>query len=83
MLGNLSPDYCPDIQGVLATCTECGCSFVIPMTREQHRRLLENDGNIQDIIPEVSADLRELLIGGTCGECFDKLFSEDDERNNE
>lgn len=82
MLQNLSSRYWDELQGVSATCIECNKSFTVPMTREQHRRLLENEGNIQDILPEVSEDLRELLISGQCGECFDRLFSED-ERNNE
>jgi hypothetical protein len=29
---------------------------------------------IQDVMPELSADERELLISGTCGECWDKMF---------
>lgn len=31
---------------------------------------------IQDAMPEVSADDRELLISGTCGKCFDEMFPE-------
>jgi len=36
---------------------------------------------IQDALPELSADDRELLISGTCGTCWDKMFNfeEDDE----
>ena len=29
---------------------------------------------IQDAMPYLSADERELLISGTCGTCFDKMF---------
>jgi len=29
---------------------------------------------IQDAMPYLSADERELLISGTCGPCFDKMF---------
>ena len=31
---------------------------------------------IQNAMPYLSADQRELLISRTCGECFDKLFEE-------
>tara|TARA_Y100000361_G_C11022820_1_gene270533 strand:- start:128 stop:340 length:213 start_codon:yes stop_codon:yes gene_type:complete len=34
---------------------------------------------IQDALPELSCDERELLISGTCGACFDKLFPSEDE----
>ena len=29
---------------------------------------------IQDAMPYLSVDERELLISGTCGTCFDKMF---------
>ena len=35
--------------------------------------------SIQDALPELSADDRELLISGTCGTCFDELFPTEDE----
>ena len=31
---------------------------------------------IQNALPELSADERELLISGTCGPCFDKMFGD-------
>ena len=34
---------------------------------------------IQDALPELSADERELLISGTCSTCFDELFPSEDE----
>ena len=30
---------------------------------------------IQNAIPYLSADVRELFISGTCGACFDKMFA--------
>ena len=32
---------------------------------------------IQNAMPYLSADEREVLISGTCGPCFDKMFGED------
>lgn len=29
---------------------------------------------IQDVLPELSADERELLISRTCGKCWDAMF---------
>ena len=37
----------------------------------------ENGKLIQDAMPYLSADEREVLISGTCGPCFDKLFGGD------
>ena len=37
----------------------------------------ENGKLIQDAMPYLSADEREVLISGTCGPCFDKMFGED------
>lgn len=34
---------------------------------------------IQDALPELSADQRELLISGTCGMCWDDMFGSSDE----
>jgi hypothetical protein len=33
---------------------------------------------IQDAMPYLSAAERELLISGTCGDCFDNMFSFED-----
>ena len=30
--------------------------------------------NIQDAMPYLSVDDREILISGICGECFDKIY---------
>lgn len=37
----------------------------------------QNGQLIQKAMPNVPKDERELLISGTCGPCFDKLFKED------
>ena len=35
----------------------------------------ENGALIQDAMPYLSADEREILISGICGECFDNMFA--------
>ena len=35
----------------------------------------ENGALIQDAMPYLSADDREILISGICGECFDNMFA--------
>ena len=35
----------------------------------------DSEGFIQDLMPELSASDRELLISNTCGSCFDIVFN--------
>ena len=37
----------------------------------------KNGMYIQDAMSMLTPDERELLISGTCGECFDKLYPEE------
>jgi len=56
------------------TCWMCGeKQDTINMT---HGQLLQwrNGVKIQHIFPEMTTDTRELIVSGTCGTCFDKLF---------
>lgn len=56
-------------------CMVCGEIIEVPMTDAQEAELSRPDRRkIQDIFPELSKDLRELLISGTCGKCFNELF---------
>jgi len=36
----------------------------------------KNGTSIQDAFPYLTANEREILVSGICGECFDKLFEE-------
>ena len=35
-------------------------------------------GLIQNVFPELSLDVRELMISGYCGKCFDTLFQDEE-----
>ncbi len=37
----------------------------------------KNGALIQDVLPYLDSDQRELLISKTCGPCFDKMFGVD------
>jgi len=39
----------------------------------------QNGELIQNALPELDADQRELLISGTCPTCWDKMFPSDEE----
>lgn len=34
---------------------------------------------IQNVFPTMPEDIRELMISGTCGKCFDKLFADSED----
>ena len=63
---------------VTATCRTCG---------EEHSMMAcitdyadwQFGKYIQDAMPYLSAGERELLISGTCGPCFDKMFGDSEE----
>lgn len=59
-------------------CRRCGTVNVIMVTSTQYQKLEEGDELIQNILPEVDASLREQLISGICGSCFDDICQEED-----
>lgn len=59
---------------VAITCNECGQTTVLEMTKEKHREWASDNKKIQDVFPCLDKNIRELMISGMCGECFDKIF---------
>lgn len=74
-------------EGVLRCKCVMGCQklYDIPVTPEQFAEF--NSGpasrHIQQIMPNVSPDDRELLISGMCGTCFDVTFADEEDDDNE
>lgn len=60
-----------------AQCRMCGMTYSIMYNREDMISWLAGEGFIQDLLPYLSTGERELLISGTCSDCFDKLFPPD------
>lgn len=56
-----------------ATCDSCKAPFRFSIPEKQWLAWTSGQ-TIQRAIPSLSADERELLISGTCGNCFDALF---------
>jgi hypothetical protein len=54
------------------TCSRCGSEQIITCVTEILEKWLRTEGLIQDLMPNLTADEREILISGVCGECFDK-----------
>lgn len=65
-----------------ARCRLCGNIITVDLTEEQfnkfqmwEQRLI----HIQDAIPEVAPEIREVFISGTCSSCWDKMFGEEED----
>lgn len=63
-------------------CWKCNTEYLISVEREAYENW-QNGELIQDALFMLSADQREMLLSGTCGECFDKLFPDQDEDTEE
>lgn len=57
-------------------CIDCGKTFQFLCPRDGYERW-KDGALIQDAMPDLVDDHRELLISQTCGECFDNLFDEE------
>ena len=63
---------------VLTFCPKCNGTNEVRFSLDSYRRW--NQGAlIQEAIPELNADEREMLMTGICPGCWDKMFPEDDE----
>ena len=58
---------------ISGTCRSCSESVSI-MVNGQDVVDWKGGKYIQDAMPYLSVDEREILISGTCGTCFDKMF---------
>lgn len=65
---------------VTVPCSFCNTEYTVEMTTSQFNELQSpHRRHIQDIIPELAPEMRELFISGMCPKCWDKLFSFEDE----
>lgn len=81
-------DVNPDDGIVVLTlrCPQCKNTKEIQVTDDQYDRLCDGDGHIQDILPDLSPDDREMFLSGFCSKCWDSMFGgpeEDDEEEDE
>lgn len=57
-------------------CVQCGASKVISVNEANYYEWLNRKLLIQHAFPEVDSADREMMISGTCGNCFDVMFGE-------
>lgn len=61
---------------VAVTCVKCHKGKAVSVCKEDFERWLRFGGLIQEVMPYLDADERELLISSTCGVCWDEIFAE-------
>jgi hypothetical protein len=54
-------------------CSFCGTQYIVDLPAEKVKRWRDGE-HIQNVFPEMSPDEREILISGTCSECWDKYM---------
>lgn len=65
-------------------CQKSATIELTPAEERQYERLVSGEvTHIQDAFPEWSADKRELLITGTHPECWDAIFEDVDEEEDD
>ncbi len=62
-----------------ARCKYCTTEYVIIADREDIEAWLSGDKYIQDCLAYLTAAERELLISGTCDNCWKSMFGVDDD----
>lgn len=62
------------IKPISVECQFCEEVYSFIVIEEDYDNWKNGNGYIQDIMPYLSDNLRELLISNTCGKCFDKMF---------
>ena len=64
-------------------CKHCSIVYTILANREDIVRWQAGEGYIQDVLAYLSAGERELLISGTCNNCWTNMFGSDEEDDDE
>ena len=55
-------------------CHVCSRDYIVLVNNEDMTDYLSGSGLIQDIMPYLSDNDREMIISSTCADCWDKLF---------
>ena len=53
-------------------CVSCGKTFTLEVEKENWEKYTRGS-MLQDALPELTADERELIINQLCGTCFNKI----------
>jgi hypothetical protein len=68
---------------LVASCVHCESEYILWVNEQDFLDWTSGVGYIQDKLPYLSADERELLISGTCGKCWNDMFGSMDDEDEE
>lgn len=71
------------VQYTCKPCINCNKRETLTISVEGYRLWKHEGKYVQDAFPELSDDDRELLISGTCKECFAALFPPDEDEDDD
>lgn len=63
-----------DVAIIDATCIKCAWTRRFTIGEIELTQWIDG-AHIQNVMPYLNADDRELMISGLCGSCFDRMFS--------
>jgi hypothetical protein len=55
-------------------CIDCPLQLEIPINLENFERWIRKETLIQEAMPELNVDLREMFLSGICPDCWDATF---------
>ncbi len=61
-------------------CLGCGLTAWFTMTEEQ-QRFLQQGVHVQTVFPNWSPEDREMLISGTCPDCWEEMWAEEEDED--
>jgi hypothetical protein len=68
---------------LVAECVHCGTEYILWVNEQDFLDWTSGVGYIQEKLSYLSADERELLISGTCGTCWTRMFGSDEDEDTE
>ena len=64
-------------------CKSCKKIQSVEMTYEEFEALRTGKGHIQDLLPRLTPDERELFISGICPKCWKDIFKNEEDEEHE
>ena len=63
---------------MLIRCRHCRESYIVPILEQEYLNWINKGTSVQNALPELNPNERELLISQTCGNCWNKIFNTDE-----
>lgn len=64
---------------ISVTCNICKSTKEVRVDKSDYEKWVRREGVIQELLHYLSAGDRELLISGTCDDCFKSMFGEEED----